>query len=110
MRSALLVSLGLGLLAAPAVAEEMNNGLYIELQGGVSFVDDANVSVGSLGNGEAKFDTGWNAGGAIGFRAFDMFRLEAHGSFRRADIDKVEAGGLETSEGWAGTAAFLGNA
>lgn len=109
VRSVLLVGLGLGLASVPAAAE-MNNGVYIELQGGGSFWDDANVSVTGLGSGEAKFDTGWTAGGALGFRVFDMFRLEAHASFRRADIDTVSVGGIETADGWAGTAAFLGNA
>ena len=109
VRSVLLACLGLGLTSGPAAAE-MNNGVYIELQGGGSFWDDANVSVTGLASGEAKFDTGWTAGGALGFRAFDMFRLEAHASFRRADIDTVSAGGIETADGWAGTAAFLGNA
>jgi len=109
VRSVLLVGLGLGLASVPAAAE-MNNGVYIELQGGGSFWDDANVSVTGLGSGEAKFDTGWTAGAALGFRAFDMFRLEGHASFRRADIDTVSVGGIETADGWAGTAAFLGNA
>jgi opacity protein-like surface antigen len=108
MRSALLVCLGV-VLALPAAAE-MNNGLYLELQGGASFWQDANVSVSGVGSGDAKFDTGWTAGGALGFRMFDMFRLEGHASFRMADIDTVSAGDLETSDGWAGSAAFLGNA
>jgi opacity protein-like surface antigen len=108
MRSVLLACL-LGLAAGP-VAAEMNNGVYIELQGGGSFWDDANVSISGVGSGDAEFDDGWTAGGALGFRIFDMFRLEAHASFRRADIDTVSSGDLETSEGWAGAAAFLGNA
>lgn len=109
VRNLLLVGLAFGLVAGPAAAE-MNNGVYIELQGGGSFWDDANVSVSGIGSGDAEFDDGWTAGGALGFRIFDMFRLEAHASFRRADIDTVSAGDLETSEGWAGAAAFLGNA
>ena len=113
MRSALLVCLGLGwvCVSVPAAAE-MNNGFYIELQGGGSFWDDADVSVsGGGGSGTVKFDDGWTAGGALGFRVFDMLRLEAHGSFREADLDSVNVGAVNLDgEGWAGTAAFLGNA
>jgi opacity protein-like surface antigen len=109
VRKSLLVCLAL-LAAAPAAADEVNNGLYLELQGGASFWDDANVSVSGVGSGKVDFDTGWTAGGAIGFRAFDWLRAEAHGSFRRADLDSVKVGSLHVSgEGWAGTAAFLGN-
>ena len=114
----LLVGLAL-LSAAPAVADEqngINNGLYLELQGGASFWDHANVSVSSSDvlladrSGKVDFDTGWTAGGAIGFRAFDWVRVEANGSFRRADLDSVKVGGLHLSgQGWAGSAAFLGN-
>jgi opacity protein-like surface antigen len=98
------------LVAGPAVADELNNGLYLELQGGASFFDDANVSVSNDGSGKVDFDTGWNAGGAIGFRAFSWLRVEAHGSFRRADLDSVKLGSLHVSgEGWAGAGALLGN-
>ena len=111
MRSALLVCLGLGLAAGPAAADGLNNGVYLELQGGGSFWDDADVTVSGVGSGSVNLEDGWTAGGAIGFRAFEMLRLEAHGSFRRADLDSVHAGGVDLSgDGWAGTAAFLGNA
>jgi opacity protein-like surface antigen len=110
----LLASLAL-LSAAPALADEANdggihNGLYLELQGGGSFWDDANVSISNVGSGKVDFDTGWTAGGAIGFRAFDWLRAEAHASFRRADLDSVKVGSLHVSgEGWAGAVALLGN-
>ena len=108
-----LVALFALLAAAPALADEangVNNGVYLELQGGGSFWDDANVSVSGVGSGKVDFDTGWTAGGAIGVRAFDWLRVEAHGSFHRADLDSVKVGSLHVSgEGWAGAATFLGN-
>ena len=115
MRRAACVCLGLalcvGVASGRAAAGGLENGVYLELEGGGSFWDDANVSVSGIGSGKVKFEAGWTAGGAIGFRAFDMLRLEAHGSFRRADLDSVHAGSISVSgQGWAGSAAFLGNA
>lgn len=110
-RLCLGLALGLGAVADRAAADELNDGVYLELQGGGSFWDDADVSASGIGSGSVKFDDGWTAGGALGFRAFHMLRLEAHGSFRRADLDSVEVGGVDLSgDGWAGTASFLGNA
>jgi opacity protein-like surface antigen len=109
MCRALFVCLGLALLAAPSAAEP-NNGLYLELQGGASFWQDADVTVSGFGSGEVSFDTGFNAGGALGFRMLDVLRLEGHASYRQADFDRVDAGGLSIDgDGFAGSAAFLGN-
>jgi opacity protein-like surface antigen len=113
------LSLGLALESAaqPAQqpADKLNNGLYLELQGGGSWFQDADLRADAeaiTGNGEAQFDTGWNAGGAIGFRAFSMLRLEAHGSWRMADIDELSVEGtpVDVDDAFAGAAAFLGNA
>jgi opacity protein-like surface antigen len=88
-----------------------NDGIYLELQGGASFLQEADLSVDGFGGGSVDFDTGWNAGGAIGFRVFEMLRLEAHGSYRQADLDRAELGGMsvDVNDGFAGAAAFLGN-
>jgi opacity protein-like surface antigen len=113
MRRSILAGLGLGLClglaAGPAAA---NNGLYLELQGGGSFFEDSDISLIGVGSGNVEFETGFTAGGAIGFRIFEMLRLEAHGSYRQADFDHVEIGGMsvDTSGGFAGAGAFLGNA
>lgn len=110
MRPALYVCLALALAAGPAAAE-LNDGLYLELQGGGSFWEDADISVSGIGSGRVEFDDGWNAGGALGFRIFEMLRLEAHASFRKADLDTVNVGPVSLSgDGFAGAAAFLGNA
>jgi opacity protein-like surface antigen len=109
MRRALFVCLGLGLCAVPGPAAA-ENGLYLELQGGATFLQDSDVSISGIGSGNVSFDTGWNAGGAIGFRMFDLVRLEAHGSYRQADLDEVKIAGVKVSPGgFAGAAAFLGN-
>jgi opacity protein-like surface antigen len=107
-----IVSLfALCLFAGPAAAE-LNNGLYLEVQGGASFFQDSDIHVtGPLTlDAEASFDTGWNAGGAIGVRLFDMLRLEGHGSWRMADFDEVNGIDLDTDDAFAGAAIFLGNA
>jgi len=107
--SALVLGFGSCLAAWPAAA---NNGLYLELQGGASFIQDADFSLDGVGSGSADFDTGFNAGGAIGFRVLEMLRLEAHASYRQADLDRAEINGtsLDVDDGFAGGAAFLGNA
>jgi len=95
----------IGLAPIPALA---NDGLYLELQGGGSFFEDADVSVAGVDVGTAEFEDGWNAGGAIGFRIFELLRLEAHGSYRQADLDRV--GPISVSgDSFAGAAAVLGN-
>jgi opacity protein-like surface antigen len=105
------LGLTLGCLALGSLPAAANDGLYLELQGGASFLEDADVSFGGVG-GSVDFETGFNAGGAIGFRILEMLRLEAHGSYRHADLDHAEIGGtsLDVSDGFAGAAAFLGNA
>jgi opacity protein-like surface antigen len=121
IRVAWIVGLSLGLalesVAQPAQqpADKLNNGLYLELQGGGSFFQDADLHADTgveTGSGEAQFDTGWTAGGAIGFRAFSMLRLEAHGSWRMADFDELRVEGLtlDADDAFAGAATFLGNA
>jgi opacity protein-like surface antigen len=104
--SALLVSFA----ALAPIAAHANDGLYLELQGGGTFWQDADISVTSLGVGEAEFETGWNAGLAIGFRIFELLRFEAHGSYRQADLDRIDVGPFSVSgEGFTGAAAILGN-
>ena len=114
MRQAILAFLASCLCAAPAAAE-LNNGLYLELQGGASFFEDADIRVTDIPapfDATAEFDSGWNAGGAIGFRIFDMLRLEGHGSWRMADIEELTGAGVpvDADDAFAGAAIFLGNA
>ena len=114
MRIARIVSLAVVLAAAPAAADPLNDGIYLELQGGGSWFQDSDLHVESglvSADGQAEFDPGWNAGGAIGFRIFQMLRLEAHGSWRMADFDEVHLDGstVNTDDAFAGAAAFLGN-
>jgi opacity protein-like surface antigen len=119
MRTAWIPCLALGLAAEAAAqqpADRLNNGVYLELQGGGSFFQDADLNIDSTdvtGDGHAEFDTGWTAGGALGFRIFQMLRFEAHGSWRMADIDELRIEGAslgDTGDAFAGAAAFLGNA
>jgi len=121
MRNALWVglgvslALGLGLAASAAAEEELNDGLYLELQGGGSFFQDSDLRVSSGGvtvfDGKARFDPGWTAGGAIGVRLFHLLRLEAHGSWHMADFDQVKGSGatIDVNDAFAGAGIFLGN-
>jgi opacity protein-like surface antigen len=97
MNSKLLASAAVaGLLAAaPAEAE----GLYIGAFGGVNFLDEATGSADAPspsappGVGyavEVENDTGWAAGGAIGY-GFDFgLRAEAEVAYRWNDLDRAK--------------------
>ena len=93
----------------------LNNGPYLELQGGWSHFPDPHLEIESTpvtGDGRAEYLLGGTVGGAVGFRIFDMLRLEGHGSYRSANLDEVRAAGIEVGhgDGYASAFTFLGNA
>jgi opacity protein-like surface antigen len=112
MRIAGAVCLALGLASTPALA---NDGFYIEFQGGGSFLQDSDIQVRNAGlsrTGRVDYDTGWNVGTAVGYRMRDMLRVEAHASWRMADLNAVrlEGADLDLDGAFLGAAMFLGNA
>jgi opacity protein-like surface antigen len=67
-------------------AQDGSDGFYLRLQGGASFLNDASLSGAAFGN--LGFDTGFLAGGAVGFDYPDSpFRSELEYSYRSGDAD-----------------------
>jgi opacity protein-like surface antigen len=95
------------LLSGPAWAE-VNTGVYLEGQVGYSFPDSVDASAGGV-DGDVDLEEAPVFGGAVGYR-FTHARLELNGSYRKYDVDEVNAQGLSSSgEGDATSAVALVN-
>jgi opacity protein-like surface antigen len=123
MRSASIACVALGFaagLAQPSSAQDppegrLNDGPYLELQGGWSIFADPHLEIESpavTGDGRAEYLMGGTVGAAAGVRIFDMLRLEGCASYRSANLDEVRAAGIEVGhgDGYASAYTFLGNA
>ena len=77
------------LAAAPAAAE--SEGLYLDVRGGVTFVEDADNVANNGSAVETSYDPGYSAAGAVGYD-FGDFRIEGEVSYREAGVDEVEDG------------------
>ncbi|WP_353226533.1 OmpA family protein [Novosphingobium sp.] len=111
-------ALGSCALAAPAFAD--GTGPYLTFEGGAVKQEHANVSLQGAYDHTDHFDTGWEAGGALGYD-FGHFRLEAEGFYDRSPLkgQDIPAGlvtpaySLNRSTGVSGntnTYAVMGNA
>ncbi|MEM6475418.1 MAG: OmpA family protein [Pseudomonadota bacterium] len=79
-------------LTAPAIAREGQ--WYIEGSGGAMIVEDVVFDVdGNLNDAEAGYTEGYDFGAAVG-HDFGAFRLEAEASYRAADLEELQAGGV----------------
>lgn len=88
---------------APAPVVESEGGPYGAVYGGASWLEDAHVDSDVLGeDGESDFDTGWIAGGALGY-AFGGETVEPRAeldfSYRTHDIDEFQLGGSSSDPG-----------
>jgi opacity protein-like surface antigen len=79
------------LAAGPALAAP-DTGFYLEGQLGYGLPDEVDVSDDGL-DGEVELDDAPVFGGALGWK-FPWVRLEANVSYRKNDVDGVDAGGL----------------
>jgi OmpA-OmpF porin, OOP family len=82
-------------LATPALARE--GAWYIELNGGATIVENADVYYEPIGVVDATLDTdvGFDVGGIVGYD-FGMFRLETEVSYKRAGNNEVTYAGTPT--------------
>jgi len=72
-------------------------GTYITGFGGMTYVEDAGISGPGVPSGaEFTFDTGWNAGGAIG-HDYGSFRAEVEVAYRENDLESASAPGFPTT-------------
>ena len=75
------------LLSGTAIAAE--SGFYVSATGGAGFLGGTDLDSGTLGNGDADFDAGFGAGGAVGYD-FGAWRLEGEMMYRTNDVDSVD--------------------
>jgi OmpA-OmpF porin, OOP family len=92
LKNALLASaLGLSIyaLATSASAGHRPQGWYVGLEGGASWVDDADIDLAGVGptGWEAEFEAGWAAFVEVGYRWDTNWRLELEAGWRQNDVD-----------------------
>jgi opacity protein-like surface antigen len=86
-------------IASPALARD--GAWYVELDGGPMIVEDIKFDLPNAPNAvQADHHKGYDFGGIVGYD-FGMFRLEAEGSYRNADLQQLEIGtaGVARSNG-----------
>jgi opacity protein-like surface antigen len=87
---------------------------YVSLFGGVSFLDDVETDYefnGSRFTTDAKSDTGFIVGGAIGAHLTDDLRVELEVAYSENDVDEInfEGYGGYDAEGTFGILTFMAN-
>ena len=85
-------------LASPALARD--DSWYVEVDGGVVFVDDMHFALDNASTAfrsaadtelaEVRTKTGYDIGTMVGYD-FGSFRLEAEGSYRRAEVQQIQS-------------------
>lgn len=85
-----------GALLVTAASPSFAAGPYVGAAGGVSIFHEANVEVSGFGNAEISYDTGYGINLAAGYN-FDGIRLEGEFGYKKADVDKISAGGFSAS-------------
>lgn len=106
MRRTMPGAVAVFLLAASgtAVAEGLPEGIYLEGRGGATFLQDAENSGGGISI-ESQFDTGFAAGGAVGYAHSSGFRGEVAVEYRRNNVNDLTI----TNDGGIGVALGVGS-
>ena len=102
------------MLGAASLAHA-HDGFYVSLQGGGSFLSDADfkdLGLDGVPRLETEFDPGFNVGGSVGVAFANNFRIEAEVNFAQNDIDEftLVGGSLVAGDGDVDSLAFMGNA
>jgi hypothetical protein len=85
-----LAFLGVLFLAGPDLGAQTENGFYVELNTGLSLVNDY-VDKEFLGpEPTVSFENAANFGGAFGYRFRNHYRGEINISHRKADVSEVD--------------------
>lgn len=85
VRAALLGS-AFALACATTASADRITGWYVGLEGGASWVDEWNHTLGGLAR-TAEFETGWVALATVGYAWNSPFRVEFEAGYRDNDID-----------------------
>ena len=79
-------------IATPALARDQ--AWYVQIEGGPMIVQDMKFDIQGVANQNVlSTKTGYDFGGLVGYD-FGMFRLEAEGSYRRANADEYTNNGV----------------
>ncbi len=89
-----LATLAVGAFVLPGVSAAADKGLYIEGRAGATFAEDSQLDTTTTQQ-DAKFDTGWVGGVALGYDYGNGMRGEIGLDYRQGDVDKV--GGTSAS-------------
>lgn len=104
MKSSVVVS-GAAALALVLSSAQAAEGPYVSLQGGASFLSDAD-NVGGGISIESNFETGFGLAGAVGYGIRNSgIRVEGEVSYRRNGLDKLTV----TNDGGVGAALGVGS-
>jgi outer membrane protein OmpA-like peptidoglycan-associated protein len=96
VRQTLLIGVAAAALAAPADAAHFK-GWYVSIEGGASWIEDAdalhtrtvNGALASSDTDEASFDTGWALFASAGYAFANNWRVEAEFGYRRNGVSAV---------------------
>lgn len=101
--------LGAALIGAVAAGPAMSaDGFYVAPQLGMSFLPDRDFTAEGF-DGTLRFDRGWQAGGAIGYR-LGMVRVEVEGGYGEANLKTIrlaDVGEAVFADKVSHTAGFL---
>lgn len=76
-----------GLLLTGAGVASAASGPYVQIFGGPNFLPGFDVEIGDdLGEIDADYETGYNAGASAGYRFSDWFRLELEAGYQNHDL------------------------
>lgn len=92
-RKALATLLFAMLLPNVAAAQNWQSGVYLELRGGATFLNDPDLNGDPILD-EIETDTGWLVDAAVGYAHDSGLRGELALGFRRNDIDEVTGGSI----------------
>ncbi len=74
-------------------SDEIVNNIYVSYSGGVAYIRNQNLSgadaTGTDLSGNVESDMGFNVGGAIGMRFYEIFRAELELGYHRAETNSI---------------------
>lgn len=77
-----------------ATCAQADSGPYVQIFGGPNFLPGYDIEIGDdLGEIDPDYETGYNVGGAVGYRFSDFFRLEGELGYQRHDVGRGDAAG-----------------
>ena len=89
-----------------------SDGVTARLFGGGGFLLATSLrsgDAGAIANGDASFDFGWMAGGAVGYRFANDWSVDLEMTYRTNDVDRITAPGVSIDQGDFSSLGVLAN-